>query len=544
MAKEDVEKDFNERNSISSDGLSYEEDVHLRDYFQVILKHRWIVISPIIVIVAFVAIRMLSVQHTYTAVTTVLIEKKLPKILEFEDILPIDAMEDDYYQTQYQIIQSRTIAKRVIEKLALWEHAQFKKKKILSVARAEASVKRKPIEDLIDSFLGYLEVAPVNKSRLVKIKYTSNYPDLSTKVANTIAETYIRFTLESKFKATEKARSWLSGQLIEFQDKMEESERVLYEFAKRKEIFSLEKDENLVFKRLEGLSVDYSSAKSDRISKEAVFKKVIQYAAQSFSPVLENVLIRELKIDLSEINAEYTNLSNLYKPDYPKMVRLKAKIKTLEKGIKEELENIINAVKVDYMISLEKESLLKDALGEQKKLSLKMKENSIQYNIFKRKVDTNKELYDGLLQRLKETGVLENLESSNIEVIDQAVIPKLPSNATRKINIFISLAVGLFTGVGFAFFADYLDNSVSDPKEVKRSLNLSTLGFIPSLRSTLAKSKKDKDKAPQPILDDLYLLSQKYPRSLISESYRTFRTSLLFSSLEQNTKTKLNTSNK
>ena len=531
------------------DGFPKQEDIHLREYLHVIQKHKWTVIAIFVAVVTTTVIGTFSMSPVYTAATTLKIEKEPPKVLKFENILPIDAgagAAADYYQTQKNIIQSRNIAKRVIEKLSLWNHPQFKQGGLVREARADAAAAADvaAMERLIDSFLGFLDVQMVRNSHIARISYSSKYPELSAEVSNAIAQTYIDFNLESNFKATEKARDWLSGRLQEFQGKVEISEEALNSFAGSHGIFSLEKDENIVLKRLEQLNEALSAAEADRIGKESRYKEIARRPLQAIPAATENnLIINDLKKRLSESEAEYFNLSEQYKPDYPKLVRLKAQIGVIEKRIEVEMENLVKEAEVAYRISMGKERLLRDAFEKQKGLALKIKEKAIQYNILKREVDTNKELYDGLLQRVKETGVSAGLETSNIQVIDTAEVPLSSSKPRKKLNIFLSMLIGLFMGGGLAFFFEYFDDTAKDPDEIAKLFNLPTLGLIPSLQSISHRGKRDKDKEPQPAVSDLYLVSQRYPRSSISEACRTFRTSLLFSTPGHPPKTILVTSN-
>lgn len=535
-----------------SGGGSGEDDIHLRDYLKVVQKHRWTVITTFVVIVTTVVIGTFSITPTYTATTIIQIERESPKVLKFEDVLPVDTSGADFYKTQERIIQSRSIAKRVIEKLSLWNHAQFKGKSLIREAEAAVPfLKGEAMEELIDSYLELLDVQLVRKSRLAEIKFNSKYPVLSADVANQVAQAYIDYNLEYKFKAAEKARDWLSGQLREFQIKVERSEEALNSFARRHGIFSLEKDENLVLKRLEGLNETLLEAESMRIAKESFIKEITKYSPHTIPAVMGDDLrfMNDLKKELSTLEAEYSNFSNqLYKKDFPKMVRLKAKMETLDNRIEEEAGNLVKRAEVAYKISLERERLLRDAFEKQKALALEMKEKAIQYNILKREVDTNKELYDGLLQRLKETGVAAGLETSNVQVVDRAMPPLKPSSPKKILNILLSMVTGLFMGTGLAFFIEYFDNTVKDPDEIRKLFDLPTLGLIPSLQSMVGKkgkrdNKRDNMKEAQLGMDDLYLVSQRYPRSSISEAYHTFRTSLLFSTPGHPPKTILVTSN-
>ncbi len=547
-------KDINNGGYPSAGGGYLDEDIHLRDYLQIVRKHRWLVIATFVIIVITVSIKTFATTPVYTASTTIQIDKEPPKVLKFEDVLPIDGGGNDYYPTQKKVIQSRAIATKVIDKLALWDHPQFQEKSsggeaIAGIVDMDNVARQK----LVRSFSELLGVELTKKSRIATISFSSEYPDLSADVANQIALSYIDYNLESKYKATEKARDWLSVQLEEFQVKIETSEEALHRFARRHGIFSLEKDENLAVMRLEELSASFSIAESDRIAKESFYRKSSQYSPETIlvtQSLASNSaglsLINNLKSELSGLESQYQKQLNLYKPGHPNQVRLKAQIESLDQRLTQELDNLIQGSEVAYKVSLERENLLKDAFDKQKELAMVMKEKAVQYNILKREVDTNKELYDGLLQRVKETGVSAGLETSNIQMLDKAVVPRLPSSPKKARKILLSMVVGLFLGVGLAFSREYFDNTVKDPEEITRLFNLPTLGLIPSLESTLQKkSRKDTDigYGVDPSPDDMYLISKKYPRSSVSEACRTFRTSLLFSSPGRPPKTILVTSN-
>ncbi|MEE8574628.1 MAG: polysaccharide biosynthesis tyrosine autokinase [Thermodesulfobacteriota bacterium] len=548
--QEDIEKEgqYGYGYGTTLNGPSGGSKTHLRDYMHVIRKHKWTVITTFVVLVTTVTIGSYSTTPTYSASTTIQIEKEPPKVLSFDDVLPIDTNNNDYYQTQHKIIQSRAIARMVIEELALWNHPQFQR----SGAGNEANAAVLPAADVrlmqksIDSFLSRLSVEMIRNSRLARITFNSEYPELSSDAANQVASSYIEFNMESKYKTTEKAREWLSEQLEEFQDKVEHSEKALYTFARRHGIFSLEKNENIVLTRLEGLNEAFTKAESDRISKESFYKEISKFSTDNIPLTQYNEfdLINDFKRTLSNLEGDYFKLSKQYKPGYPKLVRLKAQMESLSKMIAEESRNLVSRAEAAYRISLEKERLLKKAFDDQKELALSIKDRSIKYNILKREVDTNKELYDGLLQRVKETGVSAGLEASNIQVVDRAEVPASPSSPRKKLNIFLGMIMGSFLGVGLAFFIEYFDNTIKDPEEVTRLFNIPILGLIPSLQSTLSKrGRKEKGSHAHPSIEDLYLVSHKFPRATLSEACRTFRTSLLFSTPGHAPKTILVTSN-
>jgi len=231
---------------------------------------------------------------------------------------------------------------------------------------------------------------------------------------------------------------------------------------------------------------------------------------------MNNPLILELKKNLASLDSEYNQKLKTYKPEYPKMVKLKEQIDQIKKKMDSEEKKIITGVKKDYDAALKREKYLRSEFEVQKKEALNLKDRSVQYQILKREVDTNRELYNGLLQKLKETGVSETLKASNIQVIDRAEVPKSPYKPNKRMNIFLSIIVGLFGGIGLVFFVEYLDNTIKTPEDLEKRVSLPTLGFIPF---------HGDNEGDLPV----EYITHADSKSPVSEAYCTLRTFLLLS---------------
>jgi succinoglycan biosynthesis transport protein ExoP len=512
-----------------------EEEVHLRDYLHVILRRKWIVITFLVAIVTTVTIATFMMKPLYKSTVTIKIEKENPNILAFKDIVSLERIEDDYYQTQYKMLKSRNLAKRVIRSLSLNTNPEFVPDLQKKESKTDNNLLKqdKPLEDdgissgLIDSFIDRIDVSPLQKSRLVNVSFTSRDPELSAKVANAIGESFIGLNIESKFEATYQARIWLEKQLEIMKAKVEQAEEKLNEYAAKSEIIFLQKDEtgkgtdseNIITKKLSELSTDLTAATSERINREAHYREISSGDPESSSVVMSNPLISSLKKDYAALDSEYNEKLKIYKPDYPKQVRLKEHINQIKKKIDLETKRVILSVKKDYGIAVKRENNLKSAFEAQKKEALDLNQRAIQYQILKREADTNKELYNGLLQRLKETGVSATLTASNIQVLDRAEVPKMPFKPRKTMNIMLSIIVGLLGGIGLAFFTDYLDNTIKTPEDIEKRVYLPPLGLVPQYTNT------DNNEA----LQKVEYIAHSDGRSPISEAYRSIRTFLLLS---------------
>ncbi|MEW6584865.1 MAG: polysaccharide biosynthesis tyrosine autokinase [Nitrospirota bacterium] len=510
-----------------------EEEVHLRDYLNVILRRKWIVIAFLVAVVTTVTIGTFLKTPMYKSTITIRIDKENPNILSFKDVVNLERTEEDYYQTQYKVLKSRNLAKRVIRSVRLdTDNPEFTPAK--KSGEADGGVLGRKAGfltddgisvNLVDSFLRKVEVSPLQKSRLVNVSYISSNPEFAARVADAIGEAFIELNIESKFEATQQARTWLEKQLEAMKGKLEQAEERLNDYASRNEIIFLEKTdadgksgdgESIVTRKLSELSTELTAATSERISREALYREINSGDPDASSVVMNNPLILDLKKTYASLEADYNQQLKIYKPEYPKMVRLKEQMSQVKKKIDLETRKIVTSVKKDYGAAVKRETQLKSALGMQKKEALDLNQRAIQYQILKREADTNRELYNGLLQRLKETGVSASLTASNIQVLDKAEVPGSPFKPNKTLNIMLSLIVGLFGGIGLAFFTDYLDNTIKTPEDIEKRMSLPPLGLVPYYT-------ENKENLP------VESVAHGDARSPMAEAYRSIRTFLLLS---------------
>jgi capsular exopolysaccharide synthesis family protein len=396
-----------------------------------------------------------------------------------------------------------------------------------TVASEKDSSESKKETALINQFLGKLKVEPIRNSRLVKVHFDSNYPELCAQVPNTLASNYIQQSVENRFIATEQVKEWLSKQLEDLKAKVERADETLQAFGLKHDIISLDEKENVTLQRLNELNESLTKAEADRMAKEALYKQAKDKNFDVLPSILENKLVMDLKQAHIQLEAQYMKLSGTFKPDYPEMVRLKNQMEALQKRMDFEIGRIVGGIRNDYELGLRRETLLRHAFDQQKAKVMEMKEQSIQYNILKREADTNRELYKGLLQRMKEAGVSAGLTVSNIQVVDQAEIPTRPYKPNRQLNLLLAAVVGLFLGVGLAFFFEYLDNTVKTPEDVEQLIRLPSFGMVPEI--SYERKRRLEKGASYPV----ELITHGHPKSMLSEAYRNIRTSILLSFSEK-----------
>ena len=539
---------------LSPSGVPYappakEEEFSLRDYGNVLRKRRWAVLASLLITLVTTAIFTFAMRPIYRGTTTIQINKESPQFVDFKEIFSINTMDMDYYQTQYKILESRSLAKRVIQANSLFNHPEFSpererspfhvwKSHILEKGSEWLNFQNEKVRPLsqegketaqdsliITELLDKLKIEPIRNSRLVKVHFDSQDPKLAKQIPNTLAELYIQQNLEARFKATEQAKEWLTRQLDDLKGKVEKADEVLRAFGSKHGIISLEEKENIVIQRLSDLNEALAKAEAERMAKEALYRQSQRPNPDSLPPILENKLIQELKQSYIQLEAQYMKLSeSFFKPDWPEMRRLKDQMDTIQDRLNGEIKKIVAGMKNEYESSLRKEILLRNAFEEQKARAMEMQQRAIQYNILKREADTNKELYKGLLQRMKEAGVSAGITASNIQVVDQAEMPTKPFRPDKKLNLLLAAVVGLFLGVGLAFFLEHLDDTVKTPEDLQNVIRLPSFGIVPEGAYERRRLAEANNSFP------VELATSDFPKSMLSEAYRSIRTSILLSS--------------
>jgi succinoglycan biosynthesis transport protein ExoP len=526
-----------------------EEEFSLRDYGKVLRKRRWSILASLLITLVTTAIFTFAMKPIYRGTTTIQINKESPQIVDFKEIFAINTMDLDYYQTQYKILESRSLAKRVIQAKSLFNYPEFSPEKEVSPfqiwrskivkkgsdwltfqnekVRALTENGKETARDslIINEFLDKLRIEPIRNSRLVKIHFDSHDPDLAKQIPNTLAELYIQQNLESRFKATEQAKEWLTRQLDDLKGKVEKADETLRAFGSKHGIISLEEKENIVIQRLSDLNEALAKAEGERMAKEALYRQTQSPNPDSLPSILENKLVQELKQTYIQLEAQYMKLSeSLFKPDWPEMKRMKDQMETVQNRLNGEIKKIVAGMKNEYESSLRKEILLRNAFEEQKARAMEMQQRAIQYNILKREADTNKDLYKGLLQRMKEAGISAGITASNLQIVDQAEMPTKPFKPNKKLNLLLAAVVGLFLGVGLAFFLEHLDDTIKTPEDLQNVIRLPSFGIVPEGAYERRRLVDSNHSFP------VELATSDFPKSMLSEAYRSIRTSILLSS--------------
>jgi capsular exopolysaccharide synthesis family protein len=517
-------------------------DVHLLDYVRMLYKRRWTATTVFLLVLLATAVYTFTTTPIYEARTRLLIESGDPNIVSFKEVIENGPAESDYYQTQYNILQSRTLARTTLDELHLWDHPLFGAPaagplsqlrtlgaRLMPFGRETSQGTAPPAEEVgaqsraIDRFLENLMISPVRNSRLVDIRYRLRDPAVAAAVANSVAKNYIEQDLSYKFTASRDASDWLGERLAEQRAQVEQAELALQRYREQNEAISIEDRQNIVVQKLADLNAAVTKAKTERLQKEAMYRQ-LDAAEQdattfdTFPAILSNTFIQTQKTELAALQRQQAQLAERLGDRHPDMVKIKSAIQNAEAELRTEVAKVVQAVRTEYQAALAQEESLTAALDQQKREALAMNRKGIEYSVLERDVESGRQIYQSLMQRARETSVTGELKSSNVRIVDRAEIPRQPVAPRVLLSLVLALFGGTFLACGLVFFFEYLDSRIKTPEEIEARLGLPTIGIIPAL------GKNWRQVEP--------LLSKGVPPDF-AEAFKALRTNVLFSAAEK-----------
>lgn len=546
-----------------------EKQIDLREYLRILIKRRWIIATIFTVLVLTVAVKTFTATPIYQATARIIIEKENPNLMSIQEVMAVDSTGTDYYQTQYQIIESRIVAREVIRQLHLENSPEFfpePKDNVLanvkrSIGKALSSAKEWLVsllksgdntggadtsaEDdafvdsgLVSAFINRVEVSPIRNSRLVDVSVEGRDRVMATRMANSLVKAYIGQNLETKLSAAKGAVQWLGERVNDERKKVETAEKALLAYKEQHQIitdFSSD-SENITAQKLAELNAQVLDAESQRVEMETRYQQALSLEKtpemlDSIPEVLSNDLIKEIKKMEVVLFNRMSELSKKYGRNHPQMRAIDSELADLKKRKVLEARRVVNSLKNEYKLALAREESLKRALARQKTESLKLNKKAVQYGVLRREAESSRQIYELLIKRFKETSLTEEMKTGNIRIIDKAEVPQSPVKPKKKRNILLAVIVGLTLGIGTAFFLEYLDNTIKLPEDVKEHLEIPYLGPVPAITS---------NDMPAHVARELVTVHS--PKSAASESYRSIRTGILFSSADEAPRTILITS--
>ena len=533
-----------------------EQDIHLRTYLRIIFKRRYTVYTFFAIVFALTLIKTFSTTPLYTATTKVLIEKNeranIPALNPYVDYDP------EFNETQYQLIKSLSVAQRVVKMLALDQ-----KNLIASAEEKSGNIATGTIRwfrDLFSTILhvggqgsspvpvdtaalkdeelnlrayqiakqisGSIVVTPVKSSKIINISYMSEDPRLASLIVNSVAKAYMDEVLDIRMGSSQYAMKWLTEKADQERERVNKSEQALQEYMRDKDIATLENKLTMFPERVAEVASKLASTESKRKELETVYASVKRLegnpeALDSMPRVASDPTLQSIRAQISAAEQKITELQQKYGQKHPAMIAAIGDLKLLKEKRLEQIKKVVESIKNEYELAKSSEENFRRYAGQTKAETLNIGEKFIQYGVLKREVETSKQLFDAIVARIKEQGITQDIQTINVWVMEKSEVPGSPTKPNTPKNIFLGLIAGLIGGVGFAFFIEYLDNTIKSPEEIESRFNVPVLGMIELL------------KPGNGAIEEIVL---KEPRSHLAENYRVIRTNILLSSADKHPK--------
>jgi len=507
--------------ALLGDGRAVDPEVPaLTHYLRMVVRRKWIIIGSVLVVVMLGLLFTVLATPQYTARTRIEIARAADRIVQVDDVQREASVADlEFYQTQYGLLKSQSLAERVVRDLSLQDNRAFfelfdatpEDPAAFSPANRDARIRSAAF-----LLLSNASVSPVRGSSLVDISFTSPDPALSARVANSWARNFIQGNLERRFQSTAYAREFLEGRLAQTRQRLEEAERQAVGYAANQGLISVAapalaggqtgEQQSLVADNLSRLNAELMAATAERVRSQS---RMRSGSGSASNEALASPILASLRQRRAEAGAEYGRMMSQFEPEYPAALALRSQIERLDSSIGAEESRIARTIRSNYQDSSARERTLTASVETLKAALIDQQRRSIQYNIYQRDLDTTRQLYQALLQRYKEIGVAGGVGANNVTIIDEAEAPLVPSSPNLPLNLLLSVVLGSMVGVGIAFAREHVDEVISDPSETAALLSSPLLGTVPM-----------SDEEPTVAMED--------PKSSLTEAYLAVQASLQF----------------
>jgi polysaccharide biosynthesis transport protein len=510
-------------------------------YLRIGIKYRWLIVGVTLTALLLSAVLTFLMTPIYRSTASIQIDRETMNVTGNDGLEPKEINTgQEFYQTQYELLASRSLAERVVSTLNLGSEAGLTTESSASlfgtllalVAGSPPQLEQEiSIEDknrqVVERLLRSLSVSPVRGSRVVKVSIDNTNPELAQRVANGYAEVFIADNLDRRYDASSYARKFLEERIQQLKVRLEDSERQLVKYADEQGLIILDANKTLAGTDLEAINVKLAEARNERLKLELLWKQAQQTNGLGLQQILDSDAIKSNRKLRTELSAEYQQKLGIYKSAFPAMLQLRNQIRELDRQVESEVQSIKDSIESQYEASKGQEEDLLSQLEQTKTEVVDQRGRSIQYNILQREVDTNRTLYDGLLQRYKEIGVSGAVGTNNISIVDSAALPSKPRSPNLLLNLALAFAAGLLVGLLSALGLDYLDDTFKSPEDIEQQLGMSVIGIVPKPR-------------PGSTIDE----EMFEPRSGAAEAIRSLRTGLQFATSEGLPRTMVVTSSK
>lgn len=516
------------------------EVIDLTYYWQVIRRQLGKIITFSAVVTLIAVLVSLVMTPVYKSTSTIMIEAEEAKILSIEEVYGLSGASDEYFLTQFEILKSRELAKRVVLAMNLIEVAEFNpyhpaNEKSFSLKEMILGEPEPPTDEdilakTIDAFWAATEISPVRKTQLVKVSVFSESPELARRAADVMAQQYIESQLDAKIELTQQAAGWLSDRLGGLKEKLEESERRLQEYREQNNLVDVEGVDTLVAKEIDQITEKLVDARSKRLELQSTYEQLQSLGELTFDNlsglpnIISNPVVVKMRENETAAELKVSELKKRYGPQHPKMIAAESDLQAVRDSVLTQMKRIATSIESNYLVAKNKEDSLASALGDAKSDARNINRTEFTLNEYVREVRTNRQLYETFFNRVSETTATGDLQTANARVVDPAVLADEPVKPNKKLIVLLALVVSGMFGVALAFLLDILDSTIKNAEDVDRKLGVPMLGLLP----LVGRNKKN-----APAVEQLVRAFVDKGHDGFRESVRTLRTSLTLAGMEK-----------
>ncbi|AKX52918.1 GumC family protein [Thiopseudomonas alkaliphila] len=536
-----------------------DDEIDLLKLWQTIWNRKWSIITLTLVVAMVAVLVVLSLTPIYRAAATLLIEQKQAKVVSIEQVYGLDGSGNEYLQTQFELLKSRSLAERVVRELGLTTHPEFDPRQqeaplfdvkgwlgnlnlnslVPGVFPEDLEEELPPTEDeifdkVVVAFMKRISVEPQGKSQLVRVQVDMADPRMAAQAANRLAQGFIESQLEASMEMSASASSWMNSRLGELRSKLKEAETQLQAFREKENLVDIGGVATISAAELAATSDRMVDARRSRAEAESLYRQVQSMKSGGWrklatvSAVLGDPLIQQFKVDEARAKAKIDELSKRYGARHPTMEAARTELAAAEASLRGQVEQVVAGIERNYRLAVANEQSLRSSVNENKAQIQHISRKEFQLSELQREVDTNRALYDTFLTRIKETTATSDLDTANARVVDKAVVPKVPVKPKKALIVLLATFLAGLVGVGLSLLLEMLNNTFKSVDDVEQKLNLPVLGLLPLIK------KHDRKQ-----LAHLFAADTNHS---FSESVRSIRTSVVLAGLERAQKVLLVTS--
>lgn len=538
-----------ETNNIARRGDDSDDEIDILELCLPLWRRKWSIVSLTVLVMMLAALIVLNLTPIYSAVSTLLIEQRTGKTLSIEEVYGLEGGSSEYLQTQFELLKSRELAERVVLELHLTEHPEFDPRqevepwfdakglftdfdirRLLPMAMPEdfddAQMSEAEIFDsVVDNLIGRIQISPVMKTQLVKISVEMADAELAAAVANALAKAYIENQLEAKLSMSQTATSWMNNQLLVLRESLQVSEQRLQDFREKENLVDIQGVTTISADELSGTGTRLIDARRTRAEAESRYRQVSAMKDGGWQRlatvpvVLNDALVQEFRTAEAQAKSKVEELARRYKPKYPKMIAAQTELDAATANLKSQVEQVVYSIEREYQLAMANEESLRSSFEDNKGEIQTISRKEFQLRELQREVDTNRQLYDTFMTRLKETSATESFDAVNARVAERAVVPKIPTKPKKSLIVIIAGLLALFVACGITLLLEMLSNTFKSIEDVESNLDLPVLGILPLIKVDSG--------------HNLHRAFQLDEDKSFSESIRTLRTSLVLSGLDK-----------